>query len=421
MRFEVRGGKDEIGGMCIEVAADDGTRILLDLGMRLYDDEGNDYPFDTPQRPTAELISEGVLPRGIAGLYGTDPASPGISAIFITHSHADHYGLAHHAHSAIPVYGSRGTVAMLTQVGRVFFPDAKIPKDLKELPSPETVQVGSLCVSALEVDHSAPDSRAYLVEGDGQRLLFTGDFRAHGRTGYRFTKLLRDPRVHGVDWLLHEATTMGHGGTDHGMASELAVENALLKLACEVPAKIVVVVSSGQNVDRLISCYKAAYKSGRLLVIDPYQAFVLRVLAPLSARIPQFDWDRIRVGILDHQIEALERAGLAGVVAEMRQASVASRDLISTPGRYLISVRGNRKNTNLLSAVGREKVEPVWSLWKGYWPRPNCQLRKWCERNDVSVRFIHSGGHAWPQDIDRLISAIEPRQAVAVHTDTRER
>jgi len=180
-------------------------------------------------------------------------------------------------------------------------------------------------------------------------------------------------------------------------------------------------VASGQNVDRLISCYKAAYKSGRLLVIDPYQAFVLRVLAPLSSRIPQFDWDRVRVGILDHQIEALERAGLSAVVGEMRQASVASRDLISTPGHYLISVRGSRKNANLLSAVGREKVAPVWSLWKGYWPRPTCNVRKWCERNDVAVRFIHSGGHAWPEDIERLIAAIEPRQAVAVHTDARLR
>jgi hypothetical protein len=85
----------------------------------------------------------------------------------------------------------------------------------------------------------------------------------------------------------------------------------------------------------------------------------------------------------------------------------------------VISVRGSRKNANLLSAVGREKVAPVWSLWKGYWPRPTCNVRKWCERNDVPVRFIHSGGHVWPEDIARLIAAIEPGEAVPVHTDAR--
>ena len=47
--------------------------------------------------------------------------------------------------------------------------------------------------------------------------------------------------------------------------------------------KLVAVVASGQNVDRLVSCYRAARRSGRLLVIDPYQAYVLMKLAPLSS------------------------------------------------------------------------------------------------------------------------------------------
>ena len=37
--------------------------------------------------------------------------------------------------------------------------------------------------------------------------------------------------------------------------------------------KLVAVAASGQNVDRLVSCYRAARRSGRLLVIDPYQAY----------------------------------------------------------------------------------------------------------------------------------------------------
>ena len=35
MRYQIWRGQAEIGGMCVEVAADDGTRILLDLGMPL--------------------------------------------------------------------------------------------------------------------------------------------------------------------------------------------------------------------------------------------------------------------------------------------------------------------------------------------------------------------------------------------------
>lgn len=77
-------GQHEIGGMCIEVAADDGTRILLDLGMPLCDRDHADYPRDTPQRPTAELVASGVL-RDIPGLYAQDPESRRSSAVCALH------------------------------------------------------------------------------------------------------------------------------------------------------------------------------------------------------------------------------------------------------------------------------------------------------------------------------------------------
>jgi len=167
--------------MCIEVAADDGMHILLDIGMPLYDAEGADYPFGTPQLGAAELLQSGVL-LDIPGLYADDPEVPAFAAIVLTHSHLDHYGLAHHAHPAIPVYGSRGTLAIL-ELGRVFFPDAALPGDLRVLPDDGPLRFGSLSVTGVSADHSAPDSRALLIEADEQKLIYSGDLRAYGRTG----------------------------------------------------------------------------------------------------------------------------------------------------------------------------------------------------------------------------------------------
>ena len=204
--------------MCIEVAADDGTRILLDLGMPLTAPDGGDLPRDTPQRPTADLIAEGVL-HDVPGVFPHDPTAPAVAAIILTHSHLDHYGLAHHTHPAIPVYGSEGTIAVL-EVGRVFFPDAALPADLRRLPVDETLRFGDLSVTAIPVDHAAPDSRALLMEADGQRLLYTGDLRAHGRTRFRFENMLTDKRLREVDRLLIEGTTLGFSGETHGLRSE---------------------------------------------------------------------------------------------------------------------------------------------------------------------------------------------------------
>ena len=52
-RYIIHRGQHEIGGMCIEVAADDGTRILLDLGMLCI-----------PRKPNARsAASRTVIPR----------------------------------------------------------------------------------------------------------------------------------------------------------------------------------------------------------------------------------------------------------------------------------------------------------------------------------------------------------------------
>ena len=331
MNHVIHRGQHEIGGMCIEVAANDGTRILLDLGMPLVAPDGGDFPRGTPQRPTAELIAEGIL-RDIPGLYPHDPTAPAVAAIILTHSHLDHYGLAHHAHPAIPVYGSDGTIAVL-EVGRVFFPDAALPSDLRRLPTGETLRFGDLSVTAIPVDHAAPDSRALLIEADGQRLLYTGDLRAHGRTGFRFENMLTDERLHGVDWLLIEGTTLGSSGGTHGLRSEVDVEEKLVELARDEPGKLVAVVASGQNVDRLVSCFKAARRSGRLLVIDPYQAYVLMKLASLSKNIPQFSWDGVRVSFAPYQVGRLKEAGLMELAYQMSRRRAGSQATSWPPSR----------------------------------------------------------------------------------------
>jgi len=415
VRHHIHTGHHEIGHVCIEVAADDGTRVLLDLGMPLVARDGGDLPRGTAQRPARELIAEGVLPD-VAGLYPHDPTAPVVAAIVLTHSHLDHYGLAHHAHPAIPVYGSRGTIAIL-EVGRVFFPDAGLPRTLLELPTDEPVAFGGLTVTAIPVDHAAPDSRALLVAGDGQRLLYTGDLRAHGRTGFRFEKLLSDERLRGIDWLLCEGTTLGSSGGTHGLASEVDVEEELLALGRANPDKLLTVAASGQNVDRLVSCYKAARRSGRQLVIDAYQAYVLMKLAPLSANIPQFSWEAVRVSFLNHQVERLREAGLMRLVCQMRdEGHVASDELAAQPGRFLLCTRGSSKLTKLFDKVGPERVVLVWSLWRGYWERSSA-LRDWAAREGVEPHFVHSGGHAWPEDLRRLVEAIGAEETIWVHSD----
>ena len=435
MRHIIHRGKDEIGGMCIEVAADDGTRVLLDLGMPLTAPDGDEFPWGTPQRPTEELIAEGVL-RDIPGVYPHDPTAPGVAAIILTHSHLDHYGLAHHAHPDIPVYGSDGTMAIL-EVGEVFFPDARLPATLRRFSEQrvdtdragpardEVLRFGGMTVTAIPVDHSAPDSRALLVEADGQRLLYTGDLRAHGRTGFRFERLIADERVHGVDWLLHEGTTLGSSGGTHGLRTEDEVEERLVELARSEPEKLIAVATSGQNVDRLVSCFKAARRSGRQLVVDPYQAYVLMKLAPLSPSIPQFSWDEVRVSFAPHQVEKFKDAGKMGLAKEMggRHGSRATNSR-PTPGGSCCRCAAAGTTTKLLDKVGRDRVTLVWSMWSGYWKRDGarCGSGRSGKRSRLRTGMLRvAGPSAWRVRAGRPRTPSRSRRTSSTAAGTRGR
>ena len=354
--------------------------------------------------------------RDVPGVFPHDPAAPDVAAIVLTHSHLDHYGLAHHAHPAIPVYGSDGTISML-EVGRVFFPDATLPSDLRRLPLDEPLRFGGLTVTAIPVDHAAPDSRALLVEADGQQLLYTGDLRAHGRTGFRFEKLLSDERVHGVDWLLVEGTTRGSSGGTHGLSSEADVEEQLLELASGKPGRLVCVAASGQNLDRLVSllpCGEAERPRARHRRLSGLRADAARAalgehpavhlgrrareVRPPPGRAPQGgrpDGPRAR--------DERAREGVDG------RAGCASRRLphvLAGQLRRDEAVRPHR------CGVGRPRLVDVARLLGA-----QGGMREWAERRGVEPHFVHSGGHAWPEDLDRLVRALAPKHRTWVHTD----
>ena len=53
------------------------------------------------------------------------------------------------------------------------------------------VSIGPFTVQAYAVDHAAPDAIAVLVEAEGKRLFYSGDFRSGGRTSFWTTSSRR--------------------------------------------------------------------------------------------------------------------------------------------------------------------------------------------------------------------------------------
>jgi len=411
MILTIHRGSKQIGGSCVELRSVCGDRILLDVGMPLTQPDGSDWPRGTMTRQGEELRREGVLPD-IDGLYAG--STPEVSALVLSHAHLDHHGLAHHVHPDVPVYGSRGTIEML-RASKLFVPDAAVHAKLRELPAAGTVSIASFSVRGIPVDHAAPDSRALLVEADGQRLLYSGDLRAHGRKRHLFDKLPESAGA--IDVLVLEGTTVGQPQGSHGFADEAEVEIRLSELF-KHDGGLVVVIASGQNIDRAISIYNAALADGRELVIDPYQAYVLMTLRDVCPEAPQFDSPSVRVKFIPYHVAKLKDAGFWDLACKMSRAGkVSLEQLAANPGGFVCLARSSGATVKLLRSLARTtRPTIVWSQWSGYLKKGG-PVPSFCDENGIEPYIIHSGGHAHPEDLADLARRLHPSAVVPIHTE----
>lgn len=407
MRLVIHRGTHQIGGSCVELQAE-GQRLILDLGLPLVA-PGEDQLRLKSQPAVAELVSQGIAPP-VGGLY-TD-GKPDVAAVILSHVHLDHTGLGSYIHPDVPVYATEGTLALL-DVASVFLTNPVALSKKRIIPKRTPVQIGPFSVTAIPVDHSAPDAVALLVEAGGKRILYSGDLRAHGRKTYLFRSLLEQPPGK-VDALLLEGTTLGR--PDGEVISEDTLERQFVEVLRD-QRNLALVFCSGQNLDRIVTLFRAAKRLGRTLVIDLYTAYVLDAVRCLSPNLPQHGWDGIRVVPWGYQQRKLRDAGHEGFIQAASPSFVGYREILRRKVEIILLARSNSTLLRLEEKLAGdlEGIRVIWSMWDGYWAE-DTHARPFCERNGIQKLDLHTSGHAPWADLQRLVAAIAPRWLVPVHT-----
>ena len=103
---------------------------------------------------------------------------------------------------------------------------------------------------------------------------------------------MRNNTPGGIDVLLMEGTTIGRAGTSEGFATENDLEREFVR-AFGATKGLHFVWTSSQNIDRLVTIFRAAKRTGRVLLIDLYTAVVLEATG--RDTIPQSDWVDVRL------------------------------------------------------------------------------------------------------------------------------
>ena len=181
---------------------------------------------------------------------------------------------------------------------------------------------------------------------------------------------------------------------------------------------LVLVIASGQNIDRAISVYRAALAAGRELVIDPYQAYVLMTLQGICPNAPQFHSPSVRVKFINYHVVKLKEAGLWGLACQMSRAGkVTSQQLAADPGAFVYLARSSTATVALLRYLMKtSRPTVVWSQWAGYLKKGG-PIPDFCSAHKIEPVLIHSGGHAHPKDLADLVSRLNPKVVIPIHTE----
>ena len=410
MHVTIHRGTHEIGGNCIEIATDH-SRIILDIGMPLFNKNREPHDSGTLRRQSTEQLRQsGVLPH-VPGLF--DDSNPRPDAILLSHAHEDHTGLLGHSHPDIPIYASVGTSKMML-AGAKFAGQPALPRERqRELTSGQPAQIGEFTITPYSVDHSIYGGQAFLIEAAGKTVLYSGDLRLHGRKPGMHRALVDAMKPRNIDILLMEGTHIGH--PNHRGPNEYDLEDQIAESIQSAPG-LVLASFSPQHVDRLVGFLRATKKTGRMFVADAYTAFVMHLIAP-ETRIPRpetTEW--VKVFFPKYFEESYRRKQLENHFVLMSPARIGIKEIRSNPSRYVMLFRPSMLDSDFGGRLP-DGSRCLYSRWSGYLDRPDWQVVKDAlAKVNGDLIEAHTSGHIFYDDIIDLVGRVNAKMVVPIHT-----
>ena len=368
MKIIIHRGTHQIGGIATEISTKK-TRIIIDMGDELsFDPDFVSSPLDIP---------------GVTDTNGK------CDAVFFTHYHGDHTGQMTRIRDDIPLYaGALSKDIMLMSAEHSYHKDQALCDRIKTIQTfngGEELIIGDIRITQWSIDHSACDSYLFLIEADGKRILYTGDFRTHGFRGKALPKILR--KVGKVDVLITEGTTLSR--PDEQPMTEQVLQQKIKEYMKQY--KYVYVMCASTNLERICALSKAVPR-GKYFICDAYQKKLLELveqhwggLSPLFRNLKKTVYG-------DNILQAMRERG------------------------FLLTVRDNRDFRNIINKFDREQSIMLYSMWDGYRTKPGSTIPDFLNLAG-NWEPLHTSGHASHDALKMVVELAAPKTVIPMHSD----
>ncbi len=395
MEVIVHTGTSKIGGAVTEIKSKKGTRIILDYGENL----------------------DGTEQMKIPGL--TSNTQHNVDAVFISHSHGDHIGSVYQILNDIPIY--------LEQKGMEIYNilcDMQINYEKKVYPKNKNIHyfefqkpivVKDIIVIPYIVDHSAYNSAMFLIYVDYQKVLYTGDYRYHGKKWRLFRPMLK--RIGQVDLLITEGTNLTRNKDNLDNVTKVLKEKDLISEFKKYTSyDQIFFMTSSSNIDRIVSLYKAFVPTHEFI-----EDLSMNSVASILENIPNSNtFKTVKTFVTDKQKNRYEPYGryinhTKNVIDELPFTS-----------KFAVSVKPSMQNYIKQNQDKIHNACLIYSMYDGYidddWDSPSTRNFVNYLQNDLHIPFfeIHTSGHGDITAIKLINKYVNPKNVILIHTENRE-
>jgi ribonuclease J len=320
------------------------------------------------------------------------------------------------------------------EISRATGDKVTIPRKIKVFESGKPFSIDSIDVNPLPVDHSIPGVHAFILHTSDGSIANTADLRFHGRRSDETEKFVQACNESDLDLLLCEGTRVEktNSFTEFDVETKVAeiIKNTKNLVICGYPIR---------DLDRLLSFYNAAKSTGRYLVVDLKQAYLLKLFdlsTVLKGRYPgpQDPYLKIYIprgtwGLIDKDLTKFSERQLIMDYAGWQQEFldypniVDYRDVLKNQKDFVFYC-SDYKLQELIDVKPKEGSSYIRSLTEPFDTEMELkeeQIKNWFVHFGVITREqdwnqIHVSGHGDGLQIKKVIDGSNAKRLIPIHT-----